>query len=128
MGGKISPWKFINKMKTNIKSLFGLTNDNAAAIRNITVELEIVTRCTATNWVTDCCTSANPCGLDQGDCDTNDHSTCSGDLKCGFNSCIDFCTNTSALCFGQAVDCCILHGIDNNEANIASNLAVISSM
>ena len=50
----------------------------------------------------ECCTSANPCGENQGDCD-NDNE-CLGDLKCGegheeFN---DNCDSS----FADGADCC----------------------
>ena len=32
-----------------------------------------------------CCTSANQCGIGEGDCDTD--SECSGNLKCGTDNC-----------------------------------------
>ena len=44
----------------------------------------------------DCCTSENPCGLNMGDCDLNDH--CMNDLVCGIANCgAGFPVNT---------DCC----------------------
>ena len=32
-----------------------------------------------------CCSSSKPCGLSQGDCDSNNE--CSGNLVCGKNNC-----------------------------------------
>ena len=46
----------------------------------------------------DFCTSQNPCGLDQGDCDT--HDECQDDLSCGSNNCPD------SLGFHSEFDCC----------------------
>ena len=44
----------------------------------------------------DCCTNENPCGLNMGDCDLNDH--CMNDLVCGIANCgAGFPVNT---------DCC----------------------
>merc|ERR1711953_235784 len=47
-----------------------------------------------------CCTSANPCGLGEGDCDRDDQ--CSGDLTCG----IDNCDRKSMPSFDSTDDCC----------------------
>jgi len=98
--------------------------NNAAAIVSISDDLAEATRCTAVDWSGsyDCCTSANPCSIGQGDCNENDHTTCSGDLKCGVNNCY------SEFGFGDGhADCCILTGIHDNAANIANNAADISS-
>ena len=46
----------------------------------------------------DFCTSQNPCGTDQGDCDT--HDECQDDLSCGSNNCPDY------LGFHSEFDCC----------------------
>ena len=74
------------------------------------------TRCTAADWSYSCCTSANPCGLGQGDCNSNDE--CGGTLTCGSNNCLnDFGFGDSGL------DCCI----NDNAANIANNAAGISN-
>ena len=45
----------------------------------------------------DFCTSENPCGTDQGDCDT--HDECQDGLSCGSNNCPD------ALGFHYEFDC-----------------------
>ena len=48
----------------------------------------------------DCCTIENPCGLNKGDCDLNDH--CLNDLVCGIANCgSEFPVNT---------DCCETSG------------------
>ena len=78
----------------------GISN-NAADIVSISNDVAIATRCTATNWDYSCCTSANPCGIGQGDCDSD--AECSGDLKCGSNNCVGF--------GDSGADCCILVGI-----------------
>ena len=46
----------------------------------------------------DFCTSKNPCGTDQGDCDT--HDECQDGLDCGSNNC------PASLGFDSEVDCC----------------------
>ena len=46
----------------------------------------------------DFCTSQNPCGTDQGDCDT--HDECQDGLVCGSNNCPDY------LGFHSEFDCC----------------------
>ena len=46
----------------------------------------------------DSCTSENPCGIDQGDCDT--HDECQHGLFCGSNNCPD------SLGFHSEFDCC----------------------
>ena len=46
----------------------------------------------------DFCTSTNPCGTNQGDCDT--HDDCQDDLVCGSNNCLD------SLGFHSVFDCC----------------------
>merc|ERR1711935_978678 len=86
--------------------------DNAAAISSndgdiLSIEDDVAeaTRCTSVGWSGsyDCCTSANPCSIGQGDCNSGDHTTCSGDLKCGINNCL------SEFGFGDSsADCCIL--------------------
>ena len=48
----------------------------------------------------DCCTSQNPCGLNSGDCDLNDH--CMNDLVCGIANCGEG--------FPVNADCCITSG------------------
>jgi hypothetical protein len=61
-------------------------------------------------------------GIGEGDCNSGDHTTCSGDLKCGVNNCL------SEFGFGDSsADCCILTGIHDNAANIANNAAAINS-
>ena len=44
-----------------------------------------------------CCSSSNPCGLFEGDCDTDEE--CAGNLECGNNNCPNF--------FSATADCCI---------------------
>ena len=46
----------------------------------------------------DFCTSGNPCGTDEGDCDT--HDECQDGLSCGSNNCPD------SLGFHSEFDCC----------------------
>ena len=90
---------------------------NSFSIHLIAEHLDNDTRCTAINWYYNCCTSANPCGLNQGDCDSDDE--CSGDLSCGLDNCVGFGVTDA--------DCCMVVGIAANAANIASNAAAISS-
>ena len=45
-----------------------------------------------------CCTSTNPCKLNEGDCD--DDTQCDGDLVCGTNNCGNSFSWISA-------DCCV---------------------
>jgi len=55
-----------------------------------------------------CCTPANPCGENQGDCD--DDPDCAGDLVCGANMCnADFNTAFDGAGFFPAgsADCCV---------------------
>jgi len=55
-----------------------------------------------------CCTPANPCGENQGDCDEDDD--CAGDLVCGANMCnADFNTLFDGAGFFPAgsADCCV---------------------
>ena len=109
----------------NIASNAAAINSNDADILSISNDVAEATRCTSVDWSGsyDCCTSANPCGIGQGDCNSADNTTCSGDLKCGVNNCL------SDFGFGASdTDCCILTGIHDNAANIASNAAAISSM
>ena len=84
----------------------GVSN-NAASISSNDAEISIIsndvaeaTRCTAADWSYSCCTSAKPCSLGQGDCNSNDE--CGGTLTCGSNNCLnDFGFGDSGL------DCCI---------------------
>ena len=57
-----------------------------------------------------CCSSSNPCGADEGDCD-NDND-CSGNLICGVNNCV-------GSQFHPAADCCIEQGNEKYVENKA---------
>ena len=92
-------------------------SDNGAAIVRVSNDVAAATRCTALNWDYTCCTAANPCRLNQGDCDSDDE--CSGDLRCGLDNCIGFGVTDA--------DCCMVVGIAANAVNVASNAAAISS-
>ena len=46
-----------------------------------------------------CCSSSNPCGADEGDCDSD--NDCLGNLKCGFNNCV-------GSQFLPTADCCYI--------------------
>ena len=63
---------------------------------------EVYLKCTTED---DFCTSENPCGPDQGDCDTNDE--CHFGLMCGTNNCPDSLDVTSDM------DCCYIKCLDN---------------
>ena len=58
-------------------------------------------QCTECDNVWSCCSSANPCNVNQGDCDTNED--CIGDLVCGISNCI-------GSEFPPNVDCCESQG------------------
>ena len=45
------------------------------------------------------CTTVNPCGEHEGDCDS--HNECQEDLFCGSNNCL------ASLNFDSEVDCCV---------------------
>ena len=51
-----------------------------------------------------CCTAINPCGVDQGDCDTTDQ--CKTGLKCG----TDNCSIKTGLEWDAEDDCCYTPG------------------
>ena len=53
-------------------------------------------KCDATFDDDHCCTADKPCGVGEGDCDSDDQ--CSGDLKCGTDNC--------GTGFGDLWDCC----------------------
>ena len=77
-------------------------SSNDADISSIEDDLAAATRCTGIlNYDSSCCTSSNPCGINQGDCDSD--SDCNGDLICGKDNCIDLWPS-----FGDVyADCCI---------------------
>ena len=52
-----------------------------------------------------CCTSSNPCGLGEGDCD--DDSECSGSLICGGPNGNEGDNCDTSLGFESAWDCCV---------------------
>ena len=85
----------------NIATNAAAISSNDGDILSISNDVAAATRCTALNWDYNCCTSANPCGLNQGDCDSD--SDCQGDLRCGLDNCMDVAPGfTDAL-----ADCCI---------------------
>ena len=49
----------------------------------------------------DCCTSFDPCGVGEGDCDSD--TDCIGDLICGYNNCQSLDSGWNYYDF----DCCI---------------------
>jgi len=48
-----------------------------------------------------CCTSSEPCGLFEGDCDNDDE--CKGNFECGKHNCLDMNPGSS---FSPGADCC----------------------
>ena len=62
---------------------------------SVTATNDVYIKCANEN---DFCTSENPCGTDQGDCDT--HDECQDGLSCGSNNCPD------SLGFHSELDCC----------------------
>ena len=65
----------------------------------------------------DFCTTENPCGTDQGDCDT--HNECQDSLSCGSNNCPD------SLGFHSEFDCCYIPTVgDEQFCTIADPCAV----
>merc|ERR1711971_1364188 len=84
----------------------GNIDKNGAAISNNSNAVAEATKCTAVDWSYSCCTSANSCSFGKGDCDSSDHSTCSGDLRCGTDNCLrDFGFGDSGA------DCCYLETV-----------------
>ena len=74
----------------------------------------------ATNYVyikcaneDDFCTYMNPCGADQGDCDT--HDECQDGLFCGSNNCPDY------LAFHSEFDCCYAPAVGNEHFCTTAN-------
>ena len=75
--------------------------NNDADISSISTDLAEATRCTAADLSWDCCTTSNPCGFGQGDCDSSNDYTCGGNLVCGTDNC------WSDFGFGASTaDCC----------------------
>ena len=65
----------------------------------------------------DFCTYENPCGTDQGDCDT--HDECQNGLFCGSNNCPD------SLAFHSEFDCCYAPAVgDEHFCTIENPCAV----
>ena len=60
-----------------------------------------VAACDAAAADEDCCTSSAPCGLHEGDCDTD--ADCAGALVCG----IDNCNNMGLGFPSDMYDCCV---------------------
>ena len=49
----------------------------------------------------DCCTAETPCGLGEGDCNTEDNDGCEAGLRCGENNCLKF-----GSYYHKKDDCC----------------------
>ena len=93
----------LSSIVTDVSNNAAAISSNDADIVSISNDLAAATRCTSTgmNYDSNCCTSSNPCGINQGDCDSD--SECNGDLICGNDNCIDLWPS-----FGNAnADCCI---------------------
>ena len=83
-----------NNVTSNTKDILS-NNDNIESVvedvSNIlenTAHLSNAIKCSATNWGYGCCTTYDPCTLNQGDCNSDDE--CYGDLKCGTDNCLRF--------------------------------------
>ena len=57
--------------------------------------------CDASNSDYGCCTSSNPCGVGEGDCDSD--SECNADLICGLDNCHSLDSGWAASDY----DCCM---------------------
>ena len=60
--------------------------------------------CNSVTWLSydgECCSTSNPCGVGEGDCDIN--GECIGDLECGYRNC--------GSEFDTGADCCYVLGI-----------------
>ena len=62
--------------------------------------LEGLDVCDASKNDWSCCTSSNPCGVDEGDCDKD--SDCAGNLVCGTNN----CKSSNSAWSSSGFDCC----------------------
>ena len=86
----------------NIASNSAAISSNDGDILSISNDVAAATRCTGIlTYDGYCCTAANPCGPNQGDCDNDDE--CSGDLRCGTNNCF--------WDVGGGADCCYLETV-----------------
>ena len=65
----------------------------------------------------DCCTSQNPCGLNSGDCDLNDH--CMNDLVCGIANCGEGFPANADCCVtsGTYISCLTLSGLKSQDCS-----------
>ena len=63
-------------------------SNNSDSISSIAADLTENTKCSATNWSYGCCSSDDPCTLNQGDCNSDEE--CYGDLKCGTDNCVGY--------------------------------------
>ena len=61
---------------------------------------DVLDKCDASKNDGNCCTSSNPCGAGEGDCDTD--SDCAGNLKCGTKNC-----KYANSAWSDDFDCCI---------------------
>ena len=63
----------------------------------------IESKCDASKIDNQCCTADTPCGIGEGDCDSDDQ--CSGDLICGHDNCG---TGFSYWTGSEEYDCCMI--------------------
>ena len=90
----------------NIASNSAAISSNDGDILSISNDVAAATRCTGIlTYDGSCCTAANPCGPNQGDCDNDDE--CSGDLRCGTNNCL----RDVGYLFDSGADCCYLETV-----------------
>merc|ERR1719412_380905 len=68
-------------------------------------------RCNPLTWEAydnECCSAEEPCGLGEGDCDSDDE--CAGDMVCGTNNCLQKRRNEKL--FTPQADCCELPRVE----------------
>ena len=64
-----------------------------------------------------CCSSSQPCGILEGDCDSDNH--CLGNLTCGSNNCLDI--------FPSEVDCCDDPYVNSTDVSSNTYIAATTS-
>ena len=55
------------------------------------------TGCDGESYYWSCCSSSNPCGVAEGDCDYDDD--CQGHLLCGTDNCLSPFSSTADCCY-----------------------------
>ena len=71
-------------------------------------------RCDPRKWDSHCCTSINPCGEGEGDCD--EESDCKEGLKCGNKNCRSMHGGDHGI--SEDYDCCYNPNDDNSVITI----------